>query len=165
MKIYGFMMVFLLGMIAGILFLSYIPDENLEIPLPKENREALPVQAPKDRIRDENIQVFTDRIVIELDDLQGRKVSWSTYADTESMVPTLDNGCNGLEFTPASPKDLHEGDMIAFEKGKRLIIHRIQKIGQDEDGWFAITKGDNNQYNDGKVRWSEVKFVTFGVIC
>ena len=164
MKVYGFMMVFLLGMIAGVLFLTYMPEDQLEIPLTKEERETT-VLAPKDRIQDENIQVFNDHIVINLEDLKGRKVSWSSYADTESMVPTLDDGCNGLEFIPASPKDLHEGDMIAFEKNSRLIIHRIQKIGQDKEGWFAITKGDNNEFTDGKARWSEIKYVTFGIIC
>ena len=164
MKVYGFMVIFLVGMIAGILFLTFVPQEQLETPLPKEEREAA-VQAPKDRIQDENIQVFNDRVVIDLKDLKGRKVSWSSYADTKSMVPTLDNGCNGLEFTPASAKDLHEGDMIAFKKNGRLIIHRIAKIGRDGEGWFAITKGDNNQYTDGKVRWQEVEYVTFGVIC
>ncbi len=158
------MMVFLLGMIIGVLFLAYVPQDKLEIPLSKEVRET-PIQAPKDRIQDESIQVFNDKVVIDLKDLNGRKVSWSSYADTESMVPTLDQGCNGLEFVPASQKDLHEGDMVAFEKNKRMIIHRIQKMGQDQEGWFAITKGDNNQYNDGKVRWSEIKYVTFGIIC
>ena len=164
MKAYGFMVIFLLGMIAGVLFLTYIPPNNIETPSQIEQREAN-VQAPEDRIQDDNIKVFDDHIVIDLKDLQGRKVSWSSYADTESMVPTLDKGCNGLEFIPASPKDLHEGDVIAFEKNKRLIIHRIQKTGQDTEGWFAITKGDNNQYTHGKVRWSEVKYVTFAIIC
>ncbi len=164
MKIYSFMVMFLLGMIAGVLFLTSMPEDQLEMPLQKEEREAV-LLAPEDRIRDDNIQVFNDRIVIDLADLKGRKVSWSSYADTESMIPTLDNGCNGLEFVPASPKDLHEGDVIAFEKNNRLIIHRIQKIGQDKEGWFAITKGDNNQYTDGKVRWAEVRYVTFGIIC
>ncbi|MDP1694246.1 MAG: hypothetical protein Q8L34_01780 [Candidatus Woesearchaeota archaeon] len=164
MKIYGFLVMFVLGLIAGIVFVTYFPQENLEIPLLTEPRESANL-APKDRIDDKNIHVFNDHIEIDLKDLQGRKVSWSTFADTESMVPTLDKGCNGLEFIPSSTQDLHIGDMIAFEQNKRLIIHRIQKTGQDKDGWFAITKGDNNEYSDGKVRWSEIKYVTFGIIC
>ncbi len=164
MKIYGFMVMFMLGLIAGVVFVAYFPQENLEIPLLTEQRES-GILAPKDRIDDKNIQVFNDRVIIDLKDLQGRKISWSAFADTESMVPTLDKGCNGLEFIPNTPQDLHIGDMIAFEQNKRLIIHRIQKIGQDQDGWFAITKGDNNKFTDGKVRWSEIKYVTFGIIC
>lgn len=164
MKIYGFIVMFMLGLIAGIVFVAYFPQENLEIPLLTEPRES-GILAPKDRIDDKNIQVFNDRVIIDLKDLRGRKVSWSAFADTESMVPTLDQGCNGLEFVPSSYQDVHVGDMIAFEQHKRLIIHRIQKIGQDQDGWFAITKGDNNKFTDGKVRWSEIKYVTFGIIC
>ena len=164
MKIFGFMAVFLLGMIIGVLFLTYFPEDKLEMPLTREAKEDT-IQAPNDRIKADSIQVFNDHAVIDFKDLKGRKISWSSYADTESMVPTLDSGCNGLEFTPASPKDVHEGDMIAFKKNERLIIHRVSKIGQDSEGWFAITKGDNNQYTDGKIRWSEVEYVTFGVIC
>src|SRR3989344_4940309 len=135
MKIYGFMAIFHLGMIAGVLFLTYFPEERLEMPLTREAREET-VQAPNDRIKADSIQVFNDHAVIDFKDLKGRKISWSSYADTESMVPTLDSGCNGLEFTPEATSDLHVGDMIAFKKHGRLIIHRIAKTGQDSEGWF-----------------------------
>ena len=155
---------FLLGIVAGILAITLIPGQNLEVPFQQEAGK-LNLKASPDRIKDENIQVNADAITIHLKDLQGKKISWSSYADTQSMMPTLDEGCNGLEFVPSSQEDIHEGDIIAFEKNDRLIVHRVQKIGMDSEGWFTITKGDSNDRDDGKIRWPQIKFVTFAIIC
>ncbi len=45
-----------------------------------------------------------------------------------------------------------------------LIIHRVVEIGEDEQGTYFITKGDNNFFSDGKVRFGQIKYVTIGVI-
>lgn len=45
-------------------------------------------------------------------------------------------------------------------------MHRVVEIGEDEQGWFAITKGDNNEEVDpGKRRFQDIKRITVGVIC
>lgn len=158
---------FAIGIYAGIVIESFYNGElqgKQEIPA-SNRQEAVQVNAPYDRIQERNIDVFTDKIVIDLVDLQGRKVSWATYADTKSMIPTIGKGCNGLEFVPTATAEVHRGDMIAFVREDALIIHRVIDIDSDERGWFVKTKGDNNQFLDEKIRFSQIKFITFGIIC
>jgi len=158
---------FALGIYAGVFFNTFYKDEfQLKEEVPQENRQELAqITAPYDRINENNIEVYKDKIIINLQDLKGRDISWATYADTKSMVPTIGKGCNGLEFVPSSPNEVHKGDLVAFQKGDSLIIHRVISTGVDEFGWFAVTKGDNNQYTDGKVSFDDIKFITFGIIC
>jgi hypothetical protein len=44
------------------------------------------------------------------------------------------------------------------------IVHRVIDKGVDENGYWFVTKGDNNKQADGKVYWEDVKYVTIGVI-
>ena len=121
--------------------------------------------APHNRIGEEDITVFDDRIIIDLKSLKGRKTSWSTYADSGSMRPTLGKGCNGLEFVPKTPQEVYEGDIIAFSKNGGLIVHRVIQTGYDTEGWFAITQGDSNEFSDGKVRFDQTEYITYAIIC
>lgn len=164
MKSYSIILSFLIGIVAGILAITFIPAQNQEQPFQQET-QSINVKASPDRIHQDRIQVTPNTVTIDLQDLRGKTISWSSYADTNSMMPTLDEGCNGLEFAPQTAEDIHEGDILAFEKNNRLVVHRVQKIGTDQEGWFAMTKGDNNDRDDGKVRWPQVKFITFGIIC
>ena len=41
----------------------------------------------------------------------------------------------------------------------------ITKLGEDEEGWFAVTKGDNSKKEDTeKVRFGQVKYVIAGIL-
>ena len=51
-----------------------------------------------------------------------------------------------------------------FKQGKYLIVHRVIDIGTDSEGTYFITKGDNNNIVDGKVRFEDIEFITIGVI-
>jgi uncharacterized protein (UPF0248 family) len=45
------------------------------------------------------------------------------------------------------------------------IIHRVVKIGQDSEGWYAILKGDNlSQEDPEKVRFDQVQRVVVAII-
>jgi signal peptidase I len=77
----------------------------------------------------------------------------STYAIvTGSMEPFVHTG--SLTFVgKASPKDLKNGDVIAFTNPrdpKSVILHRIYKIEQMSPSRIFITKGDHNIAPD---RW------------
>ncbi|MHA2011204.1 MAG: signal peptidase I, partial [Candidatus Helarchaeota archaeon] len=91
----------------------------------------------------------------------------SNFADSNSMIPVLDNGHTGIEI-PLSQEDVNKlkvGDIISyFDIDGNLIIHRIIEVGYDSKGWFAITKGDNNKINDGKIRKEQVRCVLVGII-
>ena len=122
-----------------------------------ENKATL--SAPSDFIKEDQIITYKDRIILEIEDY-----SLSRYAPSKSMVPVLDSGANGIGIKPKSEDDLNVGDIITFRQGDDLIVHRIVEKGIDKDGWFFITKGDNNNITDGKIRFSQIDSVLVALI-
>jgi len=119
-------------------------------------------QSPHDRIDDKQILVYRDKIVIKV-----TNATWTAYTDTNSMDPVLDDGANGLEVAPESEADIHVGDIVSYESDDMdgLLVHRVNEIGEDEQGWYAIMKGDNSPSPDpGKIRFEQVRYVLIGVI-
>lgn len=150
---------FILGIQLGLVIRDNFSIEEEPKNLDVSNKERL---SSYDHIREDQINVKDGKVEIRLD---GRKLSWSRYSGSNSMDGVLDDGHNGLEFIPESKDDIHEGDIVAFRYGERLIVHRIIEIRYDDYGWYAITKGDNNPEADpGKRRFDDIKFVTFGII-
>ena len=88
--------------------------------------------------------------------------SISSYAPTGSMKPTFDQGSNGIRIIPNSAEQIETGDIVTF--GDQNIVHRVIEKGKDEDGYWFVTKGDNNQMSDGKIRFEDIKYVTIGVL-
>jgi len=116
--------------------------------------------SPKDRVKEKQIHVYDDKIVIDL-----KGASWSSFVDTNSMDPMFDLGSNGIEVIPESPYDVKVGDVISYEYDGNVIAHRVVKVGADEQGLYYITKGDNNIIKDPvKVRFEQVKGVLVGLI-
>ena len=118
--------------------------------------------SPGDRIKDSQILVYDDQIVIKLDG-----ANWTRYTDTNSMDPYLDVGATGIEIVPRNELDLQIGDVISYEVDwtDGLVCHRIIDIGYDSEGWYAIAKGDNVSYADpGKIRFEQIKYVLVGVL-
>ena len=79
------------------------------------------------------------------------------------MKPLLDEGSNGIRIVPSSEDEINIGDIITFkqniDENNYLIVHRVIEKGEDLQGTYFITKGDNNSLNDGKVRFSEIKYL------
>lgn len=85
---------------------------------------------------------------------------------TSSMLPTI--GCNSILvfFKPEDESDVHVGDIIKFkaqpgneygEYGYSFLIHRVISIGEDAEGWYAKSKGDNNISPDAeKIRFKDI---------
>lgn len=72
-----------------------------------------------------------------------------------SMEPTYRVGA--LVFVEdVDTSQLKQGDNVTFYLGetKTIITHRIKEINQDEQ--YMITKGDNNNVEDGKQLLSNV---------
>ncbi|MCX8194251.1 MAG: hypothetical protein N3G19_02735 [Candidatus Pacearchaeota archaeon] len=115
--------------------------------------------SPANWIQENKIMIYPDKVVIFV-----TNATLSRYSNTKSMDPVLDFTSNGIEIKPRSPEDIHVGDIISYEKGSDLIVHRVIEIGTDEQGWFCITKGDNALQNDGKVRFKEIKYVTIAIV-
>jgi len=118
--------------------------------------------SPSDIVPQDNIHVYSDKIVIEVDNPQ-----WATFVDSNSMDPVFDKGANALQIVPTDPEQIQAGDIISFsvDYDSGVIIHRVIETAYDDDGWYAITKGDNNAYKDpGKVRFENVKKQLIGII-
>lgn len=115
--------------------------------------------APSEEISRESIQIYDDRIVIEISNS-----SLGRYADTGSMLPVLDENTKGIRIVPSSPDEINVGDIITYRKNSELIIHRVVEKGEDGDGAYFVLKGDNNYADDGKIRFSEIAYKTVGFL-
>jgi len=92
--------------------------------------------------------------------------------DTNSMDGVFDFGNNNILIAGANKSDhkiivanIIEGDIAVYRTTSTYAIHRVIKIGNDAQGKYFKFKGDNNYASDpGKVRESEIEWVSIGVI-
>ena len=147
--------VFMLGFVSANLF-SF---DNQYLETPFSTNVVYDNHAPNDFIDENQIRIYEDRIVIYIDD-----ASLSEYADTGSMKPLLDKGANGIRIKPLNEEEIDVGDLISFRDGEKLIIHRVVKKGMDDEGIYFIPKGDNNNIDDGKIRFENIEYITVGVL-
>lgn len=145
--------------LSGFLVSAIMQDSGFGIEFPKGLLHSGYNSVPNDRLSQNDIEVYQDRIVIKLED-----ASISEYADTNSMLPVIDKGANGIRIQPKSEDDIKAGDIISFESEYGLIVHRVVEIGEDNEGKYFITKGDNNLLSDGKVRFEQIRYLTVGVL-
>ena len=116
--------------------------------------------SPSDTIKEDQIKVYSDEVVINVSGAE-----WSEYTDTNSMDPVIDSGANGIVIKPKSESDLKIGDIVSYQQGIDLVVHRIVGIGSDELGTFYTMKGDNNSSSDPeKVRFNQVRYKTIAII-
>lgn len=116
--------------------------------------------SPKDRISQDQISVYKDRVVLDIEN-----PSWAKFTDTNSMDPFIDAGANSIEIKPKSAADISTGDVISYYHGEDLIVHRVILVGEDSEGIFYIVKGDNNSRPDPeKVRFEQVNGILVAVI-
>jgi len=114
------------------------------------------------KISRNRIYLYRNKIIIYVD-----QPFLSTFNNSKSMHPFINMNALGLEIKPKTSEELYIGDIIAF-KSKVFnisIIHRIIEIGEDDEGWYAVTKGDNNNRADpGKVRFEDINGMLVGLI-
>lgn len=88
--------------------------------------------------------------------------------DTKSMEPLINKNTKVVETTSFTQSDIQVGDIISFTNtnafGNNVALHRVIEQGTDEQGWYAITKGDNNVYSDGKTRFSNIQGLVIAII-
>ena len=160
-----------LGWIGHFLYLDFSAssEEKVVVPgqdgvLEKVNNfltfSSAEIMSPNDHITEEQIKVYDDHVVLDVDD-----PVWSSFTDTNSMDPLLDAGANGIEIKPNSEEDIHVGDVISYKSGNGVVIHRVIAIEKDEQGIYYVVKGDNNPIPDKeKVRFSDVQGILVAVV-
>jgi len=117
------------------------------------------LQTPFDFISEDQIIIEEGKIIISLDNYV-----LSRYTPSQSMAPVLGQETTGIGFKPNSEDDLHVGDIVSFYQDESLIVHRIIKKEYDEQGIYFITKGDNNNLDDGKIRFSQIDSVLVALV-
>jgi hypothetical protein len=153
-------LIFLIGFLACMFFVySYIQITEKPLGIDSYEPENYDLRAPSNWIKEDQIHVYEDKIVI---DIEGP--SLSKYAPSGSMKPVLDAGANGIRVKPETSEDIYVGDIISFISGSDLVVHRVVEKGYDDGGVYFITKGDNNDFDDGKVRFGQVRYVTVALI-
>ena len=122
------------------------------------------VASPADRLKMGNVHVTNDRVVI--DGIPGRQFETAIFTSTHSMDPVLDETSQAIQIIPLTAAEIKVGDVISYNAGQYgVIIHRVIATGRDNDGWYAIVKGDNNSGPDPlKVRFSMIRRVLVGVL-
>jgi hypothetical protein len=158
--IIAFIAVFLAGALSTSL-IATINDSNALKTFPFIG-SVQDVLSPSDHIKEDQIHVYQNKVVLDVED-----ASWASFTDTKSMDPLLDSDSNGIEIKPTSTSQIQVGDIISYNSAyvTGLVIHRVIETGIDDNGWYAIVKGDNNPSADpGKVRFSQINGVLIGVI-
>ena len=125
-------------------------------------REAEELPSPYDHIKEHQIKVFPNKVIIEL-----KNAEWATFTDTNSMDPVIDYGANAIEIVPKSPEDIHVGDIVSYESkfARGTIIHRVVEIGYDDKGWYCRMKGDNlSTVDPGKIRFEQIRRIVVGIL-
>ncbi len=125
--------------------------------------KAIERPSPGTHVKDSQIQVYQDRVVLDLKD-----TVYAEFTDTNSMDPVLDANTRALELVPQSEADIQPGDIVAYKNGctgDATIIHRVLTQGEDQLGTYYIVKGDNNPTADPcKVRFGDIRSVVVGII-
>ena len=161
--------VFCLGWASNALFTGSSTDAAVAVDSPAQEADTQLIDSyigtverdsPFDRIGEDSIHVYSDRIVIDL-----QNAEWAKFTDTNSMDPILDTGANAIEIVPKSAADIHVGDIASYDSEYGTVIHRVVSTGFDADGWYAVFKGDNNAMPDpGKVRFDQIRRVVVALI-
>jgi len=157
-QIIAVLLAFMLGLILND---AYSELSSLERPL-SLFQDGIEKDSPGDWIKEDQIKVYNDKVIINLKDAE-----WASFTNTNSMDPVLDEKANAIEIIPKSSDNIHVGDIISYNSdyADGTIIHRIIKIGSDEEGWYCIVKGNNNQSPDpGKIRFNQIKRVLVAII-
>ncbi len=145
--IISFLFVFIIGFLLGSLDFTTAQSTN---------------HLSGNHVYDNNVVVIADQAHITL---PNKQVRWTTFDDTHSMEPLFGSDHNGLLFTPTTEDDISVGDIITFTYNNNYYIHRVITINEDTNGWYALTKGDNNINNDNiKIRFNDITGVLFGLL-
>ncbi|MBI3036412.1 hypothetical protein HYY73_01460 [Candidatus Woesearchaeota archaeon] len=117
---------------------------------------------PQDRIAESQIRAGGEAVVVRI-----ANATIGRIEGTNSMGPLLGKNSTAIMILPQKSSDIAKGDIIAYhsEEAGGLVVHRVTAVGSDEQGWFAVTKGDNSRNNDPeKVRFEQIRYVIVGIL-
>lgn len=137
------------------------PEQEVKIEIPEKFGSEQP--SPHDWVSMDDIHVESSRFWVSAP--AGYQLEWNMLANTNSMDPTMDETANAVQIIPKSRSDIHIGDVISYETDFGIIIHRVVAIGNDSQGWYAVTQGDNISFPDPeKVRFPQIRRIVIAII-
>ena len=68
-----------------------------------------------------------------------------------SMSPKINKGDAVILEKPKKNETFKKGDIIAYQRDKRLIVHRITEVGTRKGEKVYVTKGDVNKTADSNI--------------
>ena len=81
------------------------------------------------------------------------------------MRPIMDSGHRLLVTPQFEIPDLRIGDIVVVENTYGFYVHQIMHIGEDGDGWYALTKGTAyDRIDPVKARENDIKSLVLGVL-
>ena len=119
------------------------------------------------------IEQLPDRVSVEQINVQFNKLTLtgaftvSGFENTDSMLPIMDYGSNGIYVAYTPDIHLQVGDIVSYYSSRlnATVAHRIVDMGQDRLGAYYVTKGDNLVSRDPQVlREGDIKRVLVGVL-
>ena len=76
---------------------------------------------------------------------------------SDSMKPKINKG-DALILKKVHEEPLKKGDVIAYKKGKKIIVHRVIEVHDEKGTVYYVTKGDaNNAADPAEVKQSQVQ--------
>jgi len=139
---------------------KYIEIEKTIIQEKQSNGEEKP--SPADRIQDDDVNVFSNSVRIDIKNAKSRE-----FIDSNSMDPLIDAGTTTIEIKPKNTNEIKVGDIIAYDVDgyDYAFVHRVVEIGEDKEGVYFITKGDNFFKEDpDKVRFKDIEGIVVGIL-
>ena len=158
LKTLTYSLIFLIGFLSCLFIALFYVGTELPLGINGMGTEA-ELEAPGNWIRESQVHVYDNALVIDIE-----YASLSRYAPTGSMKPVLDEYSNGIRIKPSGSEEVRVGDIVTFEQDAQLIVHRVIEKGEDEQGYWFITKGDNSPLSDGKIRFEQIEYVTIGIL-
>ncbi len=159
----------IVGWTAHSVYIDITPESENNILIPGQSSilakvnglfSSAEIMSPDDHITEDQITVYNNQVVLDIDN-----AVWSSFTNTNSMDPLLDVGANGIEIVPKTENNIHIGDIISYDSGSGIVIHRVIDILSDEQGLYYVVKGDNNPIPDKqKVRFSDVHGILVAVV-
>lgn len=118
-----------------------------------------PSKIPRDKIF-----FYEDRALINLDNY-----GWIYFneSETDSMYPTITKNSHAIGLPINENTKISIGDIIFFKLPdlQQNYVHRVIEKGNDNEGEFYITKGDNNNKRDAfKIRRNNIAYVIAAII-
>ena len=138
-----------------------VPAENSQLDPVQLSDGPIELDSPSDWIKEREIEMRPDGVLIKINNPQ-----WAILTNTNSMDPVFDETSHLIQVFPESPDEIKRGDIVSYQSPLGfMIVHRVIEINEDEQGWYAILRGDNNPTPDPwKVRFDMVRRVTVMVV-